>query len=76
MEHILDEHLKVNNKHVLYRVSFSNEEYHFTTNEPEVVPHSFSIKREHGEWIPIENIDAHLQKHAIAQLEKYLLSQH
>jgi hypothetical protein len=76
MEHILDEHLKVNNKDVLYRVSFSNEEYHFVSNDPDASPHSFSFKREHNEWIPIGQIEPRIQIQAIAQLEKYLLSQH
>ena len=74
MEHVTDISVPVQGKEVTYRVLFHDELYTF---EPanDAAP-SFSLRREHNQWQCTDGESNEVTKHAIARLEKFLLSQH
>ena len=74
MEPLFTQNLSVNGTTATYSVSFHNEAYYFDTQQPGAP--SFSIKREHDEWISNGKVDEAVLSAATTALDKYLLSQH
>jgi hypothetical protein len=76
MEHLFSTSISIHGRSIRYEVNFLNEQYIFqpATDESESI--SFSMRREHDEWIAEGQITSEITSQAIELLEKYLMKQH
>lgn len=74
METLFTQKLAVDGVETTYNVGFHDDAYYF---EPQgAAAPSFSLKREHDEWIANNKLNESWFSAATAALDKYLLSQH
>ncbi len=76
MEHLFSTKLSFQSRPVQYDVNFDREQYVFAPVESEKQSGSFSLKRQHDEWLEDGDISPEIKSQAVEALEKYLLKQH
>lgn len=76
MEDLFSTNIAVNNQNVIYRVIFDQDKYVFVSEANQTGFPTFSLTREHDEWLDQELLPPDLKKQAIEALDKYLMKQH
>jgi hypothetical protein len=76
MEHLFSTSISIHGQSIRYEVNFLNEHYIFQPASGENESDSFSLKREHDEWIGEGKLTPEITPQAIELLEKYLMKQH
>jgi hypothetical protein len=76
MENITDVSIHIDDHSILYHVTFQDGVYNFKAKDNNVSLPSFTLIRDHAEWIAKEKIDEKIKVQAERHLERYLLSQH
>ena len=74
MEDLFWTTLLVDGKQEAYHIIFDNEAYCFIPKDTSL--HTYCFKREHDEWLAIDEASEGLKDNAVAALEKYLMRQH
>lgn len=74
MEDLFWTSLSFNGTQNEYHIIFENEEYRFVPKESSSP--SYRFKREHDEWIAVDDASEKVKDSAVDALEKYLLRQH